>query len=339
MATITGSDRSDFLSGTDGDDIFNDGSGNDVVFGGPGNDVFNDGPGFDTFYGGPGNDTFRFSEGFSAPAETDDGAANADDVVINPIGIPAGMFGGPGFDTIDAGGALQGLSFAEAVFSGFSIEELIGSPFKDEVDATGTEADLILHGGEGHDVLIGGLGDDEIDGGADGDLLTGGPGADVFVINELTDSSLDDFDVITDFNLAAVIDGAETDTPDSALDITAESESPADLSAVEATVDMIDGPFAIAAGAVQEVGTVATLNPEKIEEVLTEETFASEGAATFTIEGVLTEDLSASMGAAAKPEDRTFLALNDEVAGFQAANDAVIEITGYSGSLANLVII
>ena len=245
-----------------------------------------------------------------------------------------------GFDTIDASSALHGLSFAEAVFSGFSIEELIGSPFKDEVDATGTEADLILNGGEGHDVLIGGLGDDEIDGGADGDLLTGGPGADVFVINELTDSSLDDFDVITDFNLAAVIDGAETDTPDSAPDVTSESEeSTADLLVVEATVDVIDGPFEIAAGAVQEVGTVATLNSEKIEEVLTEETFASEGAATFTIEGVLTEDLSASMGAAAKPEDRTFLALNDEVAGFQAANDAVIEITGYGGSLANMVII
>ena len=339
MATITGSDRSDFLSGTDGDDIFNDGSGNDVVFGGPGNDVFNDGPGFDTFYGGPGNDTFRFSEGFSSPAGTDDSAANADDVVINPIGIPLGMFGGPGFDTIDASSALHGLSFAEAVFSGFSIEELIGSPFKDEVDATGTEADLILNGGEGHDVLIGGLGDDEIDGGAGGDRLTGGPGADVFVINELTDSPLDEFDVITDFNLAAVIDGAETDTPDSAPNITSESESTIALPAVEAIVDVIDGPSAIAAEAVQAAGTVATLDSEDIEAVLTEATFASEGAATFTIEGVLTEDLSASMGAAAKPEERTFLALNDEVAGFQAANDAVIEITGYSGSLTNMVII
>jgi len=55
--------------------------------------------------------------------------------------------------------------------------------------------------------------------------------------------------------------------------------------------------------------------------VLTDSAFVADGAATF------------GFGA------RTFLALNDGLAGFQEAADAVIEITGYSGSLADLAIL
>jgi endoglucanase len=36
---------------------------------------------------------------------------------------------------------------------------------------------------------------------------------------------------------------------------------------------------------------------------------------------------------------RTFLALSDGVAGFQAVNDAIVEISGFSGSLAALAIV
>ena len=36
---------------------------------------------------------------------------------------------------------------------------------------------------------------------------------------------------------------------------------------------------------------------------------------------------------------RTFLALNDGTAGFLATTDAIVEITGYSGSLANLAVV
>ncbi len=40
-------------------------------------------------------------------------------------------------------------------------------------------------------------------------------------------------------------------------------------------------------------------------------------------------------GATARP----FLALNDSTAGFLATTDAIVEITGYSGSLANLAVV
>ena len=36
---------------------------------------------------------------------------------------------------------------------------------------------------------------------------------------------------------------------------------------------------------------------------------------------------------------RTFLALNDATAGFSATTDGILEITGYSGSLANLAVV
>ncbi|MEY4746426.1 MAG: hypothetical protein RLZZ442_1018, partial [Cyanobacteriota bacterium] len=36
---------------------------------------------------------------------------------------------------------------------------------------------------------------------------------------------------------------------------------------------------------------------------------------------------------------RTFVALNDAVAGFQATGDALIEITGYAGDLRGLAVI
>ncbi len=55
--------------------------------------------------------------------------------------------------------------------------------------------------------------------------------------------------------------------------------------------------------------------------LLTAATFVANGAATFTVGG-----------------DR-FLALNDATAGFQAAQDIVLNITGFSGSISNLAVI
>lgn len=63
--TILGTDHSDLLHGTPGDDVINarggadliagDG-GNDLICGGDGTDLINAGPGDDTVYGGPGTD-------------------------------------------------------------------------------------------------------------------------------------------------------------------------------------------------------------------------------------------------------------------------------------------
>jgi len=89
--------------------------------------------------------------------------------------------------------------------------------------------------------------------------------------------------------------------------------------------DRIDGPRPVSAAALRELGSVANLTAAALAAVLAPSTFAAHGASTFS--------LGASGG------NRTFLALNDGVAGFQAANDAIVEITGYSGSLTALSIV
>jgi endoglucanase len=124
------------------------------------------------------------------------------------------------------------------------------------------------------------------------DVLTGLGGADTFRIGNLRHSLLGAHDQITDLAIGS---------------------------------DRVDGPRAVAASAVRQLGRAASLTPTAVAAVLTPAAFAANGAATFSI--------PASGGT------RTFLALNDGVAGFQSANDAIVEITGYSGALSALAIV
>lgn len=77
---------------------------------------------------------------------------------------------------------------------------------------------------------------------------------------------------------------------------------------------------AVSTGNVRQLGDVTALNEAGLQAALTRGSFAANGAATFTF------------------GPRNFLALNDGVDGFQITSDAVIEITGFSGNLANLAI-
>jgi Ca2+-binding RTX toxin-like protein len=94
---------------------------------------------------------------------------------------------------------------------------------------------------------------------------------------------------------------------------------------LNANEDMIDSPFARTSPIKPTVNTkaVTALTTSAIAAVLTKSTFAANGAATFVF-GTGTST-------------RTFLALNDATAGFGTA-DAVLEITGFTGSLSNLAV-
>ncbi|WP_052304580.1 bluetail domain-containing putative surface protein [Nostoc punctiforme] len=139
----------------------------------------------------------------------------------------------------------------------------------------------------GNDILLGGgNGDDLLVGGAGADNLTGGNGADTFRF-ALSDSLLSNFDRITDLKIGT---------------------------------DIINGPTAVSAANLAELGAVSALTQGSISAVLTNGSFVANRAATF------------SYGS------RTFLALNNGTAGFQDTSNAVIEITGFSGSLTNLAI-
>ena len=93
--------------------------------------------------------------------------------------------------------------------------------------------------------------------------------------------------------------------------------------------DILDGPTAVSAANLKDnVGTIngGALTAAAIQSVLTTTTFVRNGASTFTwVDGTTT---------------RTFLALNDATAGFQAANDGLIEITGVDRALlGNLAVV
>jgi len=90
-------------------------------------------------------------------------------------------------------------------------------------------------------------------------------------------------------------------------------------------IDSLDGPTSVAAAQVANLGAVTSLNEAGVAGLLTGSTFLAQQAATFSF-GV-------------GPTARTFVAFNDGVAGFQAATDGVLEITGYSGDLRNLSVL
>ncbi|WP_370567108.1 bluetail domain-containing putative surface protein [Dolichospermum sp. LEGE 00240] len=146
----------------------------------------------------------------------------------------------------------------------------------------GNPSSLTVTGTSGNDFLVGGANNDVLTGAGGKDTLTGGLGSDKFVYQNLTDSLLANFDVITDFN-------ATTGN---------------DLFRVSTT----------RAGFV-DVGGVNTLNAADIGAKLTAAAFGSNFAAQF------------SFG------QKTFVAINDATAGFNSSTDAIIEITGLTGTL------
>jgi Ca2+-binding RTX toxin-like protein len=101
------------------------------------------------------------------------------------------IIGGPGNDKIVGGPGndiLIGGPGDDKIVGGAGNDILIGGP-----------GDDTLIGGEGNDRIVGGAGNDTLIGGPGGDKLTGGSGENVFVYENPEDSTLEDWDRITDF--------------------------------------------------------------------------------------------------------------------------------------------
>lgn len=92
---------------------------------------------------------------------------------------------------------------------------------------------------------------------------------------------------------------------------------------LEIGADQIDG--FVANSSIRNFGSVRSLNAGDLGQVLNNRSFGANLAASFS--------LGSGSGT------RTFLALNDNSAGFQANSDILIEITGYSGNLSDLQIV
>ena len=164
---VTGSDKADFIIGTNGADTLNGGGGNDRLIGGKGDDTLNGGDGDDLLIGGKGADRLDGGDGIDTVSYEYVAVSLAD-------GITADLSNNANNDdnTDDKHSDIYVATGDRFI----SIENLIGSRGDDNL--TGDSADNELRGGNGDDRLSGGDGDDTLYGGAGNDILTGGDGAD-----------------------------------------------------------------------------------------------------------------------------------------------------------------
>ncbi|MFM8277496.1 MAG: Calx-beta domain-containing protein [Cyanobium sp.] len=167
------------------------------------------------------------------------------------------------------------------------------------VNGTGNAGNNVITGNSANNFINASGGNDTIDGGLGGDTLTGGVGNDIYVF-KFTESTVASFDRITDFAIGPdKIDllsssGGQLAAP-AAFSRAADSTA-LNLSAVVAAV------FADANGAL--VGNQA---------------LAVNSAALVKVN-------TASIAG-------TYIIINDHIADFQASNDLVVNITGFSGIL------
>ena len=360
--TLLGSDGDDTLGGGRGDDTLNGGDGNDVLNGRFDNDVLVGGTGDDTLDGGEGDDFLSGQAGDDTLLGNDGddtlGGGRGDDVLNGGEGndILDGRFdddllvGDIGDDTLDGGDGddvLSGQVGNDTLNGGGGTDILGGGQGNDVLN--GDEGDDILDGRAGNDTLRGqsgidtlngGSGNDTIGGGQGNDTLTGQAGSDVLGGGSGNDflgggrevdslSGHDGNDILSGgFGGDTLTGGAGSDTfryTSLTQSLLAEGGLPNTFDVITDLVigvglDVIDGPNLITAANVVQAGNAASLTEAGIQSVLTATSFGANGAATFSV------------------NSRDFLALNDGFAGYQQSSDALIEITGYSGNLADLAI-
>ncbi|NBN77628.1 DUF4214 domain-containing protein [Microvirga tunisiensis] len=183
--------------------------------------------------------------------------------------------------------------------SGFATNGVALTGGSNDDTLTGSAQADILKGGAGKDTILGGNGNDTIEGGDGNDTITGGVGADT-----LTGGA-----------------GADTFTFTTlAHSLVAAADSIKDFVAGTDKIDVTTVPAAVLQGAAYTAAGTGTLATD-IATALTAGggTLAANGAAVVTITGT---------GAG------TYLILNDGTAGYVAGDDAVVNITGITGTLA-----
>jgi len=173
-----------------GDLVINTGDGNDVLTGGTGDDTFRPGSGVDTIHGGGGDDTINMTNAFTA-ADTIDGGTGTNKLLLDGFysGVNAITFGATTVTNIQiielAAGHDYSLTFnAATVGAGQSMTirgDSLGVGDKMTIDASalGATSSVVIDAGGGPNTLIGGAGNDIIRGGFGVDHITGGGGADL----------------------------------------------------------------------------------------------------------------------------------------------------------------
>ncbi|WP_338431986.1 DUF4214 domain-containing protein [Synechococcus elongatus] len=287
-----------YANGKNGNDAITTGSGADFLIGGDGNDSLSSGDANDTLIGSNGND-FLFS-------------GNGIDT----------LNGGNGNDTLDGGDG------NDTLIGGDGDDFLIGSGgndflFGDSNNETSNEiGNDTLTGGDGNDSLTGGIGNDVLIGDGGNDFLTGESGNDI-LIGSFGDDTLfggtgrDSFTGGSGSDLFVVNIFSKS--------LLSEFETITDL---EVGIDIVNGPISLPTGqfiipAIITSEKVRDLSQESIAAVLNNGNRLRSGAAVFNL-----------------IDDRTFLVITDTAgrSSFNASTDTIIEITGFTGNIEELVI-
>jgi len=264
-------------------------------------DALAGGGGNDTIDGDLGNDTLDGGVGVDS---MDGGDGNDTYFVDNVSDIVKEIYDDAIGGTADTVFASVNYSLAPGTSDnqGYGIENLnlTGSG---DINATGNSKNNVLTGNSGSNVLNGGDGNDTLDGGAGNDNLTGGLGKDILTgstgLDTLNYNSLGE-SLLSGFD---VIQG---------------------YSGTGASLDRINAPAPIAPITLTaSKGTATALTEAAIQLVLTNAAFAANTAAAFKVTG----------------QSGTFIALNNGAAGFQAASDAIIQLSSYNIAVATPVLV
>ncbi len=145
---------------------------NDFLLGNSGDNVLNGGLGIDSMSGGDGNDTYLVDNVLDSVIETNKAVTQIDTVQASVS-----------FTLTDNVENLQLLDTKK-----------VG------INATGNELDNNLVGNAANNFLSGGAGNDTLNGGAGKDTLQGDAGTDHFSFGFLTDTTVSDPDIISDFS-------------------------------------------------------------------------------------------------------------------------------------------
>jgi len=205
---LDGNDHDNDLVGNALANTISSGAGRDTVDGGAGNDSIDAGAGDDWVMGGPGDDSMLGGDGI----DTMDYSLAPGPVTINPEAT--GPDGGGGTDFISGFENFLGSAFGDLLFGTFDANLTYGLDGNDTIQGFGGNDTLLggngndslgggpgddaLFGDNGNDSLTGGAGNDALYGGTGSNTLAGGAGDDQYVIDNATDSIIENTDAGAD---------------------------------------------------------------------------------------------------------------------------------------------
>ncbi|MGI4847783.1 MAG: Ig-like domain-containing protein, partial [Janthinobacterium lividum] len=163
----------DKLYGGAGDDKLSGGDGLDVLDGGDGNDTLDGGSGVDVMSGGAGNDSYNVDNLLDQVIELTNGGTDTVFSTANTYSLTA------------LASLVQAAQIENLTLNGATAFNGIGNALNNVLTGndnanslSGLDGNDTLAGGGGRDTLDGGAGNDKLDGGSGDDKLTGGAGND-----------------------------------------------------------------------------------------------------------------------------------------------------------------